>query len=67
MINYLKTLIQPPTIQSILTKELYETKVGLLNAQSNLEYQTAMVSYYNAKLRRLQTTKELYEVVDTRP
>ena len=57
MINYIKTLIQPPTIQSILTKELYETRVGLLNAQSNLEYQTAMVSYYVAKLRRLESTK----------
>lgn len=57
MIKYIKTLIQPPTISSILTKELYETRVGLLNAQSNLEYQTAMVAYYNAKLRRLESTK----------
>ena len=57
MINYIKTLLQPPTIQSILAKELYETRVGLLNAQANLEYQTAMVSYYNAKLRRLEATK----------
>jgi hypothetical protein len=57
MINYIKTLIQPPTILSILDKELYETRVALLNAQSNLEYQTAMVSYYNAKLRRLESTK----------
>ena len=57
MINYIKTLIQPPTIQSILTKELYETRVGLMNAQSNLEYQTSMVTYYNAKLRRLESTK----------
>jgi hypothetical protein len=57
MIEYLKTLINPPTIQSILTKELYETRVALLNAQSNLEYQTAMVSYYNQKLRRLESTK----------
>ena len=57
MINWIKTLLQPPTISSILTKEIYETRVGLLNAQSNLEYQTAMVSYYNAKLRRLESTK----------
>jgi len=57
MIEYLKTLLKPPTISSILTKEIYETRVALLNAQSNLEYQTAMVSYYNAKLRRLESTK----------
>ena len=57
MINYIKTILKPPTISSILDKELYETRVALLNAQSNLEYQTAMVSYYNAKLRRLETTK----------
>lgn len=57
MINYIKTLLKPPTLQSILVKELYETRVGLLNAQTNLEYQTAMVSYYNSKLRRLESTK----------
>lgn len=57
MIEHLKNLLKPPTIQSIITKEIYETKVALLNAQSNLEYQTAMVSYYNQKLRRLETTK----------
>jgi len=57
MINYIKTLLKPPTIQSILVKELYETRVGLLTAQSNLEYQTAMVAYYNSKLRRLESTK----------
>ena len=57
MINWIKTLINPPTISSILIKELYETRVGLLNAQANLEYQTATVSYYNAKLRRLESTK----------
>lgn len=57
MITYIKTLLQPPTIQSILTKELYETRVALLNAQSNLEYQTAMVAYYKQKLLRLESTK----------
>jgi hypothetical protein len=57
MINWIKTLLQPPTILSILDKELYETRVGLLRAQTNLEYQTAMVSYLVAKLQRLEVTK----------
>ena len=57
MIKYLTTLFNKPTVQAILEKELYETRVGLINAQSNLEYATAMVSYYNAKIRRLETTK----------
>lgn len=57
MITYLKTLLKPPTIHTIVTKELYETRVGLLSAQANLEYQTSMVTYYNAKLRRLESTK----------
>lgn len=57
MIKYLTTIFNKPTINSILERELYETKVGLLTAQSNLEYATAMVSYYNAKLRRLESNK----------
>lgn len=57
MIKYLTTLLSKPTIQTIIEKETYETRVGLLTAQSNLEYATAMVSYYNAKLRRLEAVK----------
>lgn len=57
MIKYLTTVFNKPTINAIVEKELYETRVGLINAQSNLEYATAMVSYYNAKLRRLEGTK----------
>lgn len=57
MIADIKALINRPTIQTIVEKELYETRVGLINAQADLEYATAMVSYYNAKLRRLETTK----------
>ena len=57
MIDIIKKILNKPTVQSILERELYETKVGLINAQSNLEYATAMVGYYNAKIRRLETTK----------
>jgi len=57
MINYLKALLSKPTIQSILEKEVYECKVNLLQAHSNLEYSTAMVTYYKQKLLRLETTK----------
>lgn len=57
MIKYLTNLLSKPTIQAIIEKETYETRVGLLTAQSNLEWSTAMVSYYNAKIRRLETTK----------
>ena len=57
MINKIKEILNKPTIESILERETYETRVGLLAAQSNLEYATAMVSYYNAKLRRLESTK----------
>jgi hypothetical protein len=57
MIYDIKALISRPTIQTLVERELYETKLGLHNAQSNLEYATAMVSYYNAKIRRLESTK----------
>ena len=57
MIKYLTSLLSKPTVQSILERETYETRVGLLTAQSNLEYATAMVSYYSAKIRRLESTK----------
>ena len=57
MIKYLTTLFNKPTINSIIEREVYDTKVRLLEAQSSLEYATAMVSYYNAKIRRLESTK----------
>ena len=57
MIKYITKALQKPTVVSIIEREVYETRVGLLTAQSNLEYATAMVSYYNAKLRRLESTK----------
>lgn len=57
MIKYITKALQKPTVVSIIEREVYETRVGLLTAQSNLEYATAMVSYYNAKLRRLESTR----------
>jgi hypothetical protein len=57
MIKDLKAMLCKPTIQSLLEKEVYETKVNLLQAHSNLEYSTAMVTYYKQKLLRLESTK----------
>ena len=57
MIKDLKALLSKPTVQSILEREIYECKVNLLQAHSNLEYSTAMVSYYKQKLLRLEATK----------
>lgn len=57
MIDYLTNLFSKTPVATIVEKEVYETKVALLTAQSNLEYYTAMVSYHKAKLTRLEATK----------
>lgn len=57
MIDYLTNIFSKPTVSGIIEKEVYETKVALLTAQSSLEYYTAMVSYHKAKLLRLESTK----------
>ena len=57
MIDYLTHIFSKPAVAGIIEKEIYETKVALLAAQSNLEYYTAMVSYHKAKLLRLESTK----------
>jgi hypothetical protein len=57
MIDYLFNVFSKPAVAGIIEKEIYETKVALLTAQSSLEYYTAMVSYNKAKLLRLESTK----------
>lgn len=53
-----------PTIDSIVSDELYEAEVALLEAQSGVEWAKANVEYQSnrvARLKKFKETKQLEE------
>ena len=52
-INWMRSMFQPPSAESIALRELEECKRELLNAHSSREYAEAMCAYYHTKITRL--------------
>lgn len=53
MIEYLKSLWQTPSAESLALRELEEAKRRLLEAQTNREYADSMCKFREAQIRRL--------------
>ena len=53
MIEYLKSLWQTPSAESLALRELEDAKRRLLEAQTNREYADSMCKFREAQIRRL--------------
>ena len=54
MVQLIHTYFNPPALRKVQEKELYEAQRELGNAQTQLEYAAAMVTYNKARVARLQ-------------
>lgn len=52
-VDYMKSLYQVPSAETLALRELEESKRKLLEAQSGREYAISMCNYYEAKIKRL--------------
>jgi hypothetical protein len=53
-LNAIKRLFNPPSAQEQARIDLQHAQLAQLEAHAHLEHATAMVSYYNAQVSRLQ-------------
>lgn len=53
IIAFVRSLVNPPSPQALAIKELESARRALLEAQSEEEYATAMVSYNQKRVERL--------------
>ena len=52
-VDYMKSLYQMPSAETLALRELEESKRKLLDAQSGRDYAISMCNYYEAKIKRL--------------
>ena len=65
MRKMIQTLFRPRSPEEDMARELFEARKALLEALSGQEYAQAMVSYHQARIKRLQAS--LQEVPHDKP
>ncbi len=53
MVTYLKKLFRQPTAPELVLRELSEARLAKLEAQTAVDYATAIVAYNDARIARL--------------
>ena len=61
--SYFKKLLAAPSAEVIALKELEDAKRALLEAHTGRDFATSMVSYHEARIRRL--TSYIHNYTDT--
>jgi tRNA(Phe) wybutosine-synthesizing methylase Tyw3 len=54
MINFIRDILRPKTLEEILSKEMREAYLSKLEAEKALEYATSVVEYNRSRMRRLE-------------
>ena len=54
MINFIRDVLRPKTLEEILNKEMREAYLSKLEAEKALEYATSVVEYNRNRIRRLE-------------
>lgn len=54
MINFIRDVLRPKTLEEILSKEMREAYLSKLEAEKALEYATSVVEYNRNRIRRLE-------------
>ena len=60
MINFIRDILRPKTLEEIIAKEMREAYISKMEAEKALEYATSVVDYNRQRIRRLEErVKEL--------
>jgi hypothetical protein len=54
MINFIRDILRPKTIEEVIAKEMREAYLSKLEAEKALEYATSVVDYNRQRIRRLE-------------
>lgn len=54
MINFIRDILRPKTLEEIITKEMREAYLSKMEAEKALEYATSVVEYNRNRIRRLE-------------
>jgi hypothetical protein len=54
MINFIRDILRPKTLEEILNKEKREAYLSKLEAEKALEYATSVVEYNRNRIRRVE-------------
>ena len=65
MINFIRDILRPKTLEEILSKEMREAYLSKLEAEKALEYATSVVEYNRNRMRRLEERLQALEKEST--
>jgi len=54
MINFIRDILRPKTLEEIITKEMREAYISKMEAEKALEYANSVVEYNKQRIRRLE-------------
>ena len=54
MINFIRDILRPKTLEEIIYKEIREAHISKMDAEKALEYATSVVDYNRQRIRRLE-------------
>ena len=54
MINLIRDILRPQTLEEIISKEMREAYISKMEAEKALEYATSVVEYNRNRIRRLE-------------
>ena len=54
MINFIRDILRPKTLEEIISKEMREAYISKMEAEKALEYATSVVEYNRNRIRRLE-------------
>ena len=54
MINFIRDILRPKTLEEIIAKEMREAYISKMEAEKALEYATSVVDYNRQRIRRLE-------------
>ena len=54
MINFIRDILRPKTLEEIITKEMREAYISKMEAEKALEYANSVVEYNRQRIRRLE-------------
>jgi len=54
LVNFIRDVLRPRTLDEIINKELREAYISKMQAEQSLEYATSVVEYNRQRIRRLE-------------
>ena len=54
LVNFMRDVLRPRTLEEIINKELREAYISKMQAEQSLEYATSVVEYNRQRIRRLE-------------